>query len=174
MEYDFTSENSDKHELMILSPNRNRNFEDWLPCGQMILYNDDYKVDYLPFMYDLHTFDSSKNKKFKVMITSNLINNSPNITVENSPFSIGDYWVTLDRFSDGSIRVPTCNSTMSFLNRQTIEQVVTKIGNVNYSCNIKKDYDFYKNKWFKSNTDWVLTYGKNVLVTDYSDRKSVV
>lgn len=168
VEYDFTSENSDKHELMILSPNRYRNFEEWLPSGQMILYNDDYKVDYLSFMYDLHTFDSSKNKKFKVMITSNLINNSPNITVENSPFSIGDYWVALDRFNDGSIRVPTVNITMSFLNRQKIEKVVTKIGNTNYSCNIKKDYDFYKNKWFKSNNDLILKYGNNVLTTDYS------
>ncbi|HQL12168.1 MAG TPA: hypothetical protein PK507_04060 [bacterium] len=182
--YDFTEENSNTHELLLIAPGKDRgsSSEALIHNGSIVYFNDDddyledninESIEYMPFTYITHKFDTSTNaKKHRtVMISTGSPDSFSRKTDFNLyPYRLDENWLDHSAFNNGYI------AKIGYICGQ-IEKTITNTINditdddkkldIELTNTVKINYDFEKNLWNKEDNLFVLRVGENLITVNY-------
>ena len=182
IEYDFTEEDSNTHELLLVAPGKERGSDELVNNGSIVYFNDDddylgdninESVEYMPYTYITHKFDTSTDaKKHRiVMISSGSPDSFSRKTDFNLyPYKLDDQWLDYSAFNNGY------NAKIAYICGQAEKTITNTINDINdndkeldikLNNTIKINYDFEKDLWNKEDNLFVLKIGENTISVNY-------
>lgn len=174
VDYDFSEVNSDKYDLLFLSPynyrDANNGYKDSKShSGQLVYYDDESGVEYLPYNYTLHEFtELNNNPNRKVYISSGC--NSTTLKKEsnfnNTIHSVMNYWMA-DDYDENDNLEHECR--IQDIGQQVKISSPFKKDNINCEFAIKQNWDINLNKWIIDDENYYkLNYGENQIRIKYN------